>query len=166
MLSDLGNCALRAYYAGFILATILPESVKISASSHPSKDQHVIQIKANNNAHKQEWFVYDPFTNPEVIFPHNLYVRDVLSKFPNTGIPREKIAVTITKKSAETFLGSAPSHIEKIKSIFLKSMNAKSALRQDLIVALSLAFKNISLNDEESDKVTLILKQIAKPLST
>lgn len=132
VVSSLGNCARRASYASLILAHMLPESARIHLVSNPKKDHFVVQLALR----EKEWHVYDPYTNPERIFSHQDYTRDVLPCYPEKYTHITATNLRVTRQLSDRFFTQLPSLIEKTYALFLTSIPTKETLLQHPITKM------------------------------
>ncbi len=93
-ISDVGNCANRACYAALQLQQILQGTpIKIIVKSAEKVDHYVVYLGNKETG----WFVYDPLTNPELVFPHEEYTKTILRMFPEAKSSRRiPMQVTVT----------------------------------------------------------------------
>lgn len=98
-ISNYGNCAHRAGYAAIQLFNIFKSTdVKILVQSAKLADQFVVYLGNKTMG----WYVYDPLTNPELVFTHDEYIQSILPMFPkDTDSLRKRIPVSfkITEES-------------------------------------------------------------------
>jgi hypothetical protein len=78
-----GNCAERSSYAAVKIYDVLsqaPTDIKIFFKSYTEQflvDHFVLRIGNEDKG----WFIYDPLTNPEIIFEESEYHRDIIPLF-------------------------------------------------------------------------------------
>jgi hypothetical protein len=140
VLSSLGSCSQRASYSSLALAQLLPKEAQVFLVSAPSKDQFVVQLKVAD----KEWLIYDPLTNPEVLFPHDLYKREVLSKFPDSDCAGKPFMLEITKELSAEFFSKCPDILEKMKRMFLSTMPTPVDLMKDYCFVESMRAFNMN----------------------
>ena len=79
-----GNCCSRSAYAGINLHGIFSQvrgDIKIVLKSYIEEynvDHYVLKIGNENIG----WYIYDPLTNPEIIFNEHEYQQDIFPMFP------------------------------------------------------------------------------------
>ncbi len=77
-ISDLGNCSHRSGYAALKLHEIFQASpIKVFVKSAEHVDQHVVCL----GNEKMSYLVYDPLTNPELLFATEEYSETILTMF-------------------------------------------------------------------------------------
>ena len=98
--TDVGNCAKRTSYASIELFDIFKHTnVQIQLVSHPEIDQFVLKI---GNKH-EGWKIYDPLTNPLVLFEEQEYIREIKSLFKHVPTPKQAVNFTVDLKTIELF---------------------------------------------------------------
>ena len=80
-----GNCSHRSAYAALQLVRILKSDVRISLSSNPKYDHFFLRL---TDPKTKKSFIYDPLSNPELLFDEEYYTEQVLPTFAE--IPEEK----------------------------------------------------------------------------
>lgn len=86
--------AHRASYAALELFKVFKDSPqKIGLLSSPRVDHYVVCIGNNNN-----WKIYDPLLNPELLFNLNEYRTEILPQFPNYPGNKPNFKVKIAEK--------------------------------------------------------------------
>jgi len=125
-ISDLGNCSHRSGYASLKLHEMFKNTpIRVVNKSADKVDQYVVLIGNKTTG----WFVYDPLTNPELIFTHEEYAKTILTLFTETasakGLP---VCVTITPSLnakytaiATALLGMLPADIDGLTATTLLS---------------------------------------------
>jgi hypothetical protein len=160
----IGNCARRACYASLVLVKILPENAKVFVISNPKKDQFVVQLSLK----PKEWHVYDPFTNPERVFPHNVYTRNILSLFPDVPRQAEAFVLQVTKELSNTFYSNLPALMQKVHAQFFSTFPTESKLlnsRPFVLGLQTLTSSNPSASKEQlSRSLALIQTNATVPL--
>jgi hypothetical protein len=115
-LTHVGACSFRASHAAICLARIFAESnVTVALTSAPTKDQFAVLL--GNKA--EGWFVYDPLTNPDMIFEHKYYQENILPTFKSVAKEGQKFQLTISKELVNDFDRRWP----KIKNEFSSLLN-------------------------------------------
>lgn len=74
---NVGDCSFRCSLAALELRRTLPKEIFISMRSNAGKDQFYLMLGNSQLG----YFVYDPLTNPTLLFHHTTYAQDVLAKF-------------------------------------------------------------------------------------
>jgi hypothetical protein len=84
--TKIGNCADRAAYAALVLFKALEDTtIKIALQSLKTKDHFYVCL---GNAEKG-WKIYDPLTNPTLLFDIEEYQKDVLIYIPQYLHPKK-----------------------------------------------------------------------------
>lgn len=94
-----GNCSHRAAFAAIYLVDALDSSVKIRYHSFPEKDQFVLILTTP----EKECFIYDPLTNPDLLFKQTYYHQKVLPSFSNASHLFRQLSLVVTPQMAKTF---------------------------------------------------------------
>jgi len=102
-ISNYGNCSHRAGYAAIQLFKMLKSTdLQVIVKSAKSTDHFVVYLGNKTIG----WFIYDPLTNPELVFTHEEYSKTILPMFPKDidGL-RKRIPVTfkITEESCQKY---------------------------------------------------------------
>lgn len=142
MISSLGNCSFRACYSSLVLARSLPKNARVFVVSAPSKDQFCIQLNVNG----KEWLIYDPLTNPEVLFPHKMYQEEVLAKFPDDRKTGLQFKLQVTKELSEEFFSKCPDFLAKINGLYLNTFPSLQEIIQDKQFLEDLGYHKINLD--------------------
>ncbi len=97
-----GNCANRACYAAIKLFDLFKQTTwKISLVSNSKKDHFVLYLHDSSKQGKErKYYVYDPLTNPKVLFEFEDYIKLILPLF------KEKRSNSTTKMPEFKFLVS------------------------------------------------------------
>jgi hypothetical protein len=98
----LGNCSFRASYAAIELAKIffgMSVGIEVKVRSYPEIDQFIVRIGSD----EQGWKIYDPLTNPELIFDIEEYDRDIIPLFKSLNTPKRPYEFTITRSQINKF---------------------------------------------------------------
>jgi hypothetical protein len=80
--SDIGNCSHRASYAAMKLFEMFkdtPIKISVEAIGRERLIDHVIVVLSNDTT--KEKFVYDPLTNPELVFGFDEYEEEIMPCF-------------------------------------------------------------------------------------
>lgn len=141
-LSGLGKCSFRASYASLIFAQLFPDEARVHLVSNPKKDQFAVLLNIRN-----EWFVYDPLTNPEVLFPLAMYQKEILPKFPDVGRQVLEFKLKVTKAFAEEFFRKYPAILEKISKQFLAALPTPNEILNNAQCMKYIAENGISSQD-------------------
>lgn len=100
-ITKIGNCADRGAYAALFLFDLLKGSdIKVGLQSLKTKDHFVVCL---GNA-ERGWMVYDPFTNPHIIFDFSYYRAEMTQYFNTHPYPKMPFKMTITQGNYEQFL--------------------------------------------------------------
>lgn len=126
-LLGIGACSFRAAHAALTLVNIFSEQVaekniKVFMLSSPKKDQFVVTltIKDMSDPKTSHEFIYDPLTNPSLIFTRQEYAK-VLAKFPDVPRPTNAYKQQITTALVERFTRIYP----QLRNTYLGSLNIK-----------------------------------------
>jgi hypothetical protein len=136
--TDIGNCANRASYAGIELFEIFKNTnVQIQVVSYSEIDHFVLKI---GNA-SDGWKIYDPLTNPQLLFEEDEYNREIKSLFKHVPSPKQPINFTIDLKSIALF----NFQLRKITNFVLRERQKTTieALKKDLNYHQSLMISGI-----------------------
>lgn len=99
-LTGLGNCATRSSYAAIQLFNIFENSgLQIEFLSFVEIDQFVLRIKNNKNEYK----IYDPLTNPELIFNEDEYNQKIRPLFNPVPIKKRPFDLVVDEKSIRQY---------------------------------------------------------------
>jgi len=99
-ITQVGACTERASYAALSLAEAFKtQAINVAYTSNIKKNQFAV-ILGNKEI---GFYVYDPLTNPELIFSHAYYTKNVLSQFPDNHITSNQVKVKITSDILEEF---------------------------------------------------------------
>ena len=91
-LTSMGNCANRSTYAAFKLHDLFENTdLKIIIKSAKDKDQYVVYLGNKSMG----WFIYDPLTNPELVFTFKEYIDDILPLIPLKSRPTMPLSVPV-----------------------------------------------------------------------
>jgi hypothetical protein len=100
-ITKIGTCSDRGAYAALKLFDLLKGSdIKIGFQSLKSKDQFVVCL--GNQEHG--WMVYDPFTNPHIVFEFSYYAEKMTPYFKTHPRPKMPFKLIITQDNYEQFL--------------------------------------------------------------
>lgn len=99
-LYGIGNCAQRAAYAAFVLFSIFKDTnVEVHLKNNPKLDHYVVYVGNK----KDGWMIYDPLTNPELLFPFTDYQKDILPLFKQVEKPARDLSFKITEETLNLF---------------------------------------------------------------
>ena len=99
------SCAWRASYAAVKIARVFENTdFKIYLKSAETKDQFTVVV---GNA-KSGWFVYDPLTNPDVVFPLELYNKKIIGTFSDRRRGSRKFSLQITLELIKEYSAAWP----------------------------------------------------------
>lgn len=112
-ISDIGNCAHRSAYAALELHKIFQETpINVIVKSAEHVDQQVVYLGNKEIG----YFVYDPLTNPEILFTLEEYSKTILTMFCVHQRFKLPIKVTITEKLCEQYQHIAINFREMLSS--------------------------------------------------
>lgn len=100
------------------------EGVTVVLQSSPSHDQFVVMLCDKN----KQWFVYDPLTNPELLFPHQDYQSDILSLFPRVQAPKSHLKLKITEAVYSRYAQKSSQIQDYLKEAF-RTFDTSNALK-------------------------------------
>ncbi len=92
----LGNCAYRAAYAAIELAKVFFSThagIEVRLRSYPEIDQFVVIVGNTSSG----WTVYDPLTNPDLVFDLAEYDERIKPCFQVVGSPKQAFELTIDR---------------------------------------------------------------------
>jgi hypothetical protein len=156
--SHMGSCSYRSSYAALQLFKILQgTSLNVALQSAPSVDQFTVLLGNK----KEGYYVYDPLTNPLMVFDREFYIKNILSTFPKAAYTATAMNLTITKELSETY----DSHFSVIKDEFEKLListeqNARVLLQNPSFV-ITLAKNKIERDQMQSHTETAIKVALA-----
>ncbi len=117
--ASLGNCATRCSYAAIELFEILRNTgIQVKVKSWSEIDQFVICLKDSAGNVK----IYDPLTNPELLFDKDEYERDVKSLFKPVASPKSPFDLTMDEKIRAKYVFQA----NKITAFLMTQRNDTS----------------------------------------
>lgn len=122
-----GDCSFRASYAALNLAKVFSNcDITVALLSEKSKDQYVVMLGNN----KKGWFVYDPLTNPELVFELNFYKKEILPTFRQPEkVAMQQFKLVVTKEIAENFNNSW----QVIKTELINLLNKNKPIVKELL---------------------------------
>ena len=89
-----------AGYAALVLAKILSKNgVEVKLTSEPKRDQYIVLIGNKLNG----YYVYDPLTNPALLFEYDDYKKEIMPTFSLVDRPFRSYDLTITEELAQEF---------------------------------------------------------------
>ena len=104
-LTGCGNCSGRATDAAMKLYHVLKDTeVKVILYSAPSIDQFIVYLKTPD----KRWHVYDPLTNPELLFSVAEYKEEIIPLFTKVPHPAREIKLTIDRDLYDSYLFFCP----------------------------------------------------------
>jgi len=99
--TGIGNCSDRSAYAAIQLFELFKSSdIKVSLVSVPSVDQFIVYIGNKERG----WYIYDPLTNPAIVFTLEEYKTQVLPLFEPVSMPKNKFEMVIKQPLITLFL--------------------------------------------------------------
>ena len=134
-----GNCSSRSAFAAMHLYHAIGKQAGISVCliSSATHDQFTVMI---GTADKQ-WFVYDPLTNPELLFEHAEYTSEILKYFSPVQTPKHPLKLKITPATYSAYLAKNPEINDYLQQAF-STLKPKVVL-SNLNYQYSLAGKNL-----------------------
>ncbi len=143
-----GSCAWRASYAAVKLARVFHNTdLKIYLKSAETKDQFTVMV--GNKTHG--WFVYDPLTNPDVVFPVELYNKKIVGTFSDRPASARAFSLQITPQLADEYEAFWP----RMQKLYLQYCNNTAVtvegLKRDL--AFMGGFKLAAVQPQQHDKI-------------
>ena len=136
--TNLGNCAKRASYAAIELFEILMGTgSELQLTSYPEIDHFVLRI---GNA-AEGWNIYDPLTNPELLFNEDEFTIEIKPLFPRVPIPKNPVNFSVDAPTIALF----DFQLRKIATfVAQESQNATlRSLKQDVNICYSLLSHDI-----------------------
>lgn len=157
--SQTGSCSYRASYAALKLFKMLQgTTLNVALQSAPSVDQFTVLIGNKNVG----YYVYDPLTNPLMLFEREFYIKNILSTF--TKVPHQATAMnmTITKELSDTYDKYYPVIKEEFTKLLKSADHNADVILQDTKFAYALTKNKISYDQmrshtEQAIKVALSL---------
>jgi hypothetical protein len=142
-LLGLGNCAPRATYAAMQLHPLLKDTgIQIKLVSLTSVDQFIVYLKTPDKL----WYVYDPLTNPELLFTPDEYKSAIMPLFTKVPSPAAQVDLTITPALCEHFR----IHCDKIEPFLTKAFQKPwQDTLQDGWYRMSLSRAKLPLDQQE-----------------
>lgn len=112
-----GTCAWRACYAGLKLIRVFQNSnLQVFVEAAKIKDHFTVMLGSKVTG----WFVYDPLTNPDVVFPVDLYNKEIIPTFSDRRSTAERFSLKITPALAEAYENAWP----RIQKLYLETCRA------------------------------------------
>lgn len=112
-----GNCSMRSAYAAIKLFPIFKDSAISLAWKSCAQRNHVVLYIGNKD---MGWMIYDPLTNPELIFRFEEYQQEVLPLIPKVATPKMDFSLKISSLICEKY-----SHkLAPIKELFCSNTRA------------------------------------------
>ena len=94
-ITEIGNCSDRAAYASLILFNALKETgIKVALQSLETKDQFYVCLGSKETG----WKIYDPLTNPSIVFDVAEYQEKMLGYFPLYAAKKSPYKLVINQK--------------------------------------------------------------------
>ena len=104
-ITGLGNCSDRVADAAMKLYHSLKDTdVKVILYSAPSIDQFIVYLKTPDKT----WHVYDPVTNPELLFSLDEYKKEIIPLFDKVPHPAREVKLTIDNDLYVSYLFFCP----------------------------------------------------------
>lgn len=161
----IGNCADRAAYAALQFFKLFNDTpIQVAVQSSPEYDQFVVYLGNRDMG----WHIYDPLTNPSVLFAFKEYTTDVLPLFPKVTHPKQKFSLLINRQLVDTFEQQAPQTLHRLLAVLgqIKPEEIAQLIRQGrgtvkpMILALSDLPQQLSQAQQEllallTEKITL-----------
>lgn len=121
--SNVGNCSHRACYAAIRLHEMFrATSIEVMVKSSKEIDHFVVYLK---NKVEKTWFVYDPLTNPEVVFAFDEYQKEIIPAFkPASTQVLLSISVTIDDDFCQRYARLYPKLLKHL-SAEVDALNVK-----------------------------------------
>lgn len=133
-ITSAGSCSYRASYAALCLYEIFANTpIKVVLHSYlPTRDQFVVMLGNK----EMGWFVYDPLTNPELVFDSEQYKKSVLTTFRRPKTSAKPFQLTITKELSANFNARWPLiEVELIKMLTENTGTVEELLRDPALLA-------------------------------
>ncbi|MCH9757248.1 MAG: hypothetical protein K0U37_08680 [Gammaproteobacteria bacterium] len=116
-ITKIGNCSERGAYAALSLFNLLKESgIKVGLQSLKTKDQFVVCLGNDERG----WMVYDPFTNPHIVFEFSYYGAEMTPYFETHSHSKQPFKMMVTQGVYDQFLAqhdTAQAYVaEKLRS--------------------------------------------------
>ncbi len=158
-----GNCAHRSCFSAIELQKILLGSaISVTVKSDCTRDHFYIVLSLPGST----TLIYDPLTNPELLFDENTHQENILSLFKAVTNPAPPFSLTITErhlrqyefilKKSETFLNSQKSKLSVQRIINdpffyqMRHKEKKSVKEFNELVATALSRVNHEINTHQS----------------
>ena len=153
-LLDLGNCSNRAAFAAFKLYDLLkdtPIKLHIKGVDNSGNIDHVVTYIGNSSL---GWFIYDPLTNPLIVFAFDEYKTTIMPLFKSSIRKVRSFEVKMSDMLVEKYAIIYPQYRE----IMLKRIDDLCAidLLKDPNLISSIEEKDQSLTKEQINKLVII----------
>lgn len=133
-ITSAGSSSCRASYAALCLYEIFANTpVRVVLHSYlPNRDHYVVMLGNK----EMGWFVYDPLTNPELVFDNDLYKQTVLTTFRRPKTSAKPFQLTITKELSTNFAARWPLiEVELVKLLAENAGSVEELLRDPALLA-------------------------------
>jgi|GEM_PF-4935705 len=117
---NVGACSHRASFAALYLAKALKdnENLGVHLVSDPTRDQFVVMFSEKIGS---RYFIYDPFSNPQMVFKLDYYRKNILEKIPIKPVTKDRYKLKVTFEMYNEFEQRWPNY----------SLQCKEALRNE-----------------------------------
>jgi hypothetical protein len=139
--SNMGNCAHRSSYAALKFCEFFKDAeVKVFIRNEKSRDQYFVVFENK----EKEIFVYDPLTNPELVFTEAEYRKKILPLFPLTTNCKVEMNILVTQELREKYRKIA----DEIRDRFRKdtSFFDEQILKSDMNIIFSMHKNKIPMH--------------------
>lgn len=154
-ISGLGACSFRAAFASLELKRAFKDNdkVKIYYESTPSRDHFTVMmgVPFDNNSAKTIWYVYDPLTNPEIIFPIEMFIKEILPTFEEVQHDKRasKVELMITDELVQEYDICYPKIEAEIKSLWDKEPPTVTSLQSDANFIASMRYLRVNPDEKQ-----------------
>lgn len=123
-----GSCAWRASFAATKLAKIFQNTdMNVFLNSAKTKDQFTVVVGSKTRG----WFVYDALTNPDKIFPIELYNQEIVGTFSDRKAGAESYSLKITSELVTEYEAAWPRIQKLYKQYVAKTKLTVKSLKKD-----------------------------------
>lgn len=157
--SQTGSCSYRASYAALQLFKMMQgTSLNVALQSAPSVDHFTILIGNK----KEGYYVYDPLTNPLMVFDREFYIKNILSTFPKAAYQAAAMNMVITQRLSDTYDKQFPLIKDEFEKLLKSSEKNSGVILKDPAFSFTLMKNKIQLDEmqlytEQAIKTALTL---------
>ncbi len=144
--SKIGNCSVRASYAAIMLHQLFKGAkIVVELQSVPSRDHFVVML--GNKA--IGYYVYDPLTNPHVVFDTKFYQANVLNTFRKPPYTAQAMKLRITDELVATYEKQLPQIVAIMTELTNTALETVAEIKHDAAYLICLNDNGISKKDHE-----------------